>query len=242
LAMILADLAEELAASPTVEAWDIGRIWIAGDRGVMCDFAVASGTKVETSESAFLRQCAVEALLPGSSIPLPVGEVLGALEKRTISAAEASLRLRSLAQSGGCRVTRARRLSQLLIGNLVPTCAAVALSIVLAMSPSWKAFRSLRDVPILLAGLGMAAGLFLTALTGTLLSMSITGLAFTGRNGARAPRWRKLLRSALPLLLWLLLLLVILQPELAETGFACWHIGLGSLRETSAGFWDRTGC
>jgi len=215
LATVIADLAEELAESSPADKWDIGRIWIAGDRGVMCDFAVSSGSTRQSSASipAFLRQCAEEALPPESSIPLPVGEVLRDLERRTINPAEASRRLRSLAQSGGCRVTRARRLSQLLIGNLVPSCAAVALGIALAMNPSWRGFRTLREVPILLAGLGMAAGLVLTALTGTLLSMSITGLAFTGRNGARAPFWRKLLRSALPLGLWLLFLLVVLQHE-----------------------------
>ncbi|MBM3783388.1 MAG: hypothetical protein FJW30_03460 [Acidobacteria bacterium] len=214
LATLLADLAAELP--PEAENLDLRRVWIAGDHGVVCDFPVASEPMIAPLESgapAFLRRCASEALSHGSSIPLPVGEVLGDLERGTLNLAEASSRLRSLAESGGCTVTRVRRLVQMLVGNWAPASLAAVVAVDFALGPSWRGFRELREIPMFFAGLSIAAGLLFTAATGAPLSMSMTGLAFTDRNGARAPRWRALARLALPLLIWLAILFAVLQHE-----------------------------
>lgn len=172
---------------------DPNRVWIAADRGILCDFPVSNFAIPGPSG---LAACARFAVL-GEAPPVPVGELLANLEAGRVQANEAVAHLRELSGGGACTVSRGRRLLQLAIGNILALPMVPVIAVVAVVKPSSAPEMIAAVMPILIA-IQAGSGLAAAAAIGVPLSFSLSGLALTSAGGVRVSRWRAMLRQAIP--------------------------------------------
>lgn len=202
LASALADLA--LDADPAALAPD--KVWISNGRGIFCDIADSPPAAVLPKDQ-FFSASAQLALKGESGVPLPVGEILSDLESGRLSGQEAHDLLKGIV-GGDCTVSRGRRLQQLAVANIfLLLTSAGFMAAAVAAGKHLSLSADLASVLPVFITLQFAVGMAIASFTGSHLSYSLCGLSLTTPKGARAPRWRLILRTAIPLVFGLALLL-----------------------------------